>query len=199
MYQVVNNVEPQAATPAPQFGREKRVKHPGEVRRGDATTVIAHAQAHPAGVGWLRIDPDIPARATFKGMQHGVVDQVGNGLAQRSGVAVQGDIDFDVVVHHMAGFAQARGQRQNHLTHHFFEMENTPVQAGLINGHLLEARHQIGGVLQAAHEDARALPGTGHKLFELAAFEPRSHLGMEIAGMVLQRAGHREAVADRCV
>ena len=52
------------------------------------------------------------------------------------------------------------------------EPKYPPVDTGLVYRHLLEAGHQLGCVVQRAHQNSRALLIALYKFFKLAAGQP---------------------------
>ena len=130
-------------------------------------------------------------------MQHRVVDQVGQHLPEWAGVAFQEHLVRHGAVYRVPGLAHARAQRQQNLVHGLTQAEHAAVQTALVDGDLLEAGHQLGRLAQAAHQNGRALAGVVDELLQPALGQALGHVFAKVCGLVLQSAGHGQAVANR--
>ncbi|EEF23016.1 conserved hypothetical protein, partial [Ricinus communis] len=199
-HDVVADRQPQPAAALAQLGGEERVENARHVFRRDAAAVVAEADLH-AAVDWgVGAQPHAAAAFAGKRVQQGVVDEVGNHLAVRAGIAVHHHgvrhLDFDAV----AGGADAVHHGGDHLVRHLRQVECAPLLGGAVHRHLLEAVDQVGRAGQPAHHQLVRLARVVQIAGQRRALQAGAiHLRFQFLGFLQQRAGDQQAVADRRV
>ena len=133
-------------------------------------------------------------------MQQRVVDEVGDHLAERPGIAVHADrvghVHLDVVV----GRADPVHHGGDDFVAHLLQVEEAALLGGAVDRDLLEAVDQVGRAGQPAHHQPGRLLRVGHEGGQLRAAQAGAvHQHFDLGGFFLHGRGDQQAVADRGV
>ena len=131
-------------------------------------------------------------------VQQRVVNQIGQYLAERAGIALQPNMGGHVP-QYATVFFDDRIEREQNFGHQRVQRERSPLRAGLVHRHLLEARHQIARTAQVAGDDLGCQSRFINKALKIRSTHAGVHELRKGLHSVLQRAGYRQTIANGCV
>jgi len=141
---IVRYRQAQTRAAAAQTGSEEGVENPRQDRRRHADAVIVKTHFDLAVAAGAGTDAQVALVAAGKGVEHGVLDQVADDLAQGAwiAVAVQAARHFngDVPRQVFEGWPEGGDD----IVHQGAQVELAALLGGLIDGDLLETADQIG-------------------------------------------------------
>ena len=105
---VVYDVQAQTTAAVVKSRGEEWVEYSGQIPWADAGSIIPAQNNDMLIVIRCHFQRDTPLFAIFKGVQQGVVDQVGNDLPQWPGIAVELDARGNEIVDMGTGFLEGR-------------------------------------------------------------------------------------------